>query len=134
MVKKNSRDFPNLVNGAEVTALMDAGLVEGQATFPFSIEDPEDGRRYDIKAFQGLFEEHYSNKKGGFSAQGGAAFRARKNSVELDWSYVITGHSSQGSQWTDVVVLDESGVFKADSDKWLYTALTRASDNLTVLV
>ena len=134
IVKKNSKDHPNLVNGAEVISLMDAALIDGQATFPFAFEDPDDGRRYDAKAFQGLFEEHYSNKKGGFTAQGGAAFRSRKNSVELDWSYVITGHSSQGSQWDHVVVIDESGVFKADSEKWLYTALTRAAKTLTVLV
>lgn len=134
IVKKNSKDFPDLVNGAEAIALMDAILIEGQATFPFVIEDADIGRRYDIKAFQGLFEEHYSNKKGGFSAQGGAAFRSRKNSIELDFSYVITGHSSQGSQWDDVVLIDESGVFKGDAEKWLYTGLTRAAEKITVLV
>lgn len=134
IVKKNSRENPNLVNGGEVTALSSASLVKGQSTFPFSISDNDDDRRYDIKAFQGLFEEHYSNKKGGFSATGSSAYRARKNALELDWSYVITGHSSQGSQWDHVVVVDESGVFKEDACKWLYTCITRAAKTLTILV
>ena len=34
----------------------------------------------------------------------------------------------------DVVVHDESGVFRQDAGRWLYTALTRAKKKLTIVI
>lgn len=45
----------------------------------------------------------------------------------------ITGHRSQGSQFNHVVVIDESACFRKDANRWLYTAITRASERLTVV-
>jgi exodeoxyribonuclease-5 len=39
--------------------------------------------------------------------------------------YAITTHKSQGSEWPNVLVLDE--YTRADRARWLYTAITRAS-------
>lgn len=133
IICKNNRQYPNLVNGTEVSALSSHMLVHGHTNFPFKIQDEEDVK-YEIKAFQGLFEEHAAGKKSAFSASSKTAFKARKSSVELDWAWAITCHKSQGSQWDETVVIDESGVFKDDSSKWLYTAITRAASKLTVLV
>ena len=132
IVKKNSRQHPALVNGTPVTALRDSDMIEGRATFEYGIED-EDGVKHEVIAFQGLFEEHYHGKQG-FTAPDATVYRARKNAVELDYAYAITAHSSQGSQWDKVVVLDESGCFRNDADKWLYTAVTRAAKELTIAV
>jgi exodeoxyribonuclease-5 len=133
IVRKNSRQYPNLVNGSDVTAVTDGQLVANQTTFTMSFED-EDGVKYTNKCFQGHFEEHFSRKPGGYSTDSRAAYRAKKNSVELDWGWAITCHKAQGSQYDDVVVIDESGMFREDSAKWKYTAVTRAAEQLTLLV
>jgi exodeoxyribonuclease-5 len=49
------------------------------------------------------------------------------------FGYAITCHKSQGSQWGSVLVIDESFVFRQDRFRWLYTAITRASDRVTVV-
>jgi len=53
----------------------------------------------------------------------------------MDFSYAITVHKSQGSQWEDVVVCNETPSMwnQAFKKKWLYTAVTRASKNITIL-
>ena len=51
----------------------------------------------------------------------------------FDFGYAITAHKAQGSQWPRVIVLDESQIFRRDAARWLYTALTRASDTVTVV-
>lgn len=52
---------------------------------------------------------------------------------EMDYGYALTVHKAQGSQWNSVALFDESSVFKADADKWLYTALTRAADRVLLV-
>jgi len=49
------------------------------------------------------------------------------------FGYAITCHKSQGSQWGSVLVIDESRWFRADRWRWLYTAITRAADRVTVV-
>jgi exodeoxyribonuclease-5 len=48
------------------------------------------------------------------------------------FGYVITCHKAQGSQWDSILVLDESHVFRQDRHRWLYTAITRATERVTV--
>ena len=52
---------------------------------------------------------------------------------QFDYGYALTCHKAQGSQWPNVMVFDESWVFKADRNRWLYTALTRAQEAVTVV-
>lgn len=56
----------------------------------------------------------------------------RREMSEFDFSYAVTCHKAQGSQWESVFLLDESGGF-GDSRRWLYTGITRASRKLVVL-
>lgn len=58
---------------------------------------------------------------------------ARKAAEQFDFAYAITAHKSQGSEWDELVVLDESFCFRDDAAKWLYTAVTRAKTRLTVV-
>jgi exodeoxyribonuclease-5 len=58
----------------------------------------------------------------------------RKPYDEFDFGYVLTVHKSQGSQWDDVVLFDESGAFQDNRDRWLYTGVTRAAKRLSVVV
>lgn len=51
---------------------------------------------------------------------------------EFYYGYAITCHKAQGSQAAKVLVIDESRAFRLDADKWLYTAITRASESVIV--
>ena len=52
---------------------------------------------------------------------------------EFDWGYVITCHKAQGSSWEHVTIIDDSGSFRENRNLWLYTAITRAEQGLTLL-
>ena len=56
----------------------------------------------------------------------------RKRAEEFDFGYAITCHKSQGSQWEKIFIQNESYAFREDASRWLYTALTRAEDTVTV--
>jgi exodeoxyribonuclease-5 len=58
----------------------------------------------------------------------------RKIYDEFDYGYVLTVHKSQGSQWDDVVLFDESFAFPEHRARWLYTGVTRAARKLTLVV
>lgn len=55
-----------------------------------------------------------------------------KGTQEFDYGYAITCHKSQGSQWNDVLIIDESWCFREDARRWLYTAITRAQNKILV--
>ena len=53
---------------------------------------------------------------------------------EFAYAYAITGHKAQGSEWPNVVVLEESFPFdKTEHARWLYTCCTRASEKLVLI-
>jgi len=57
----------------------------------------------------------------------------RDDSDEFAFGDAVTCHKSQGSEWESVVVFDESESFREDAQRWLYTAVTRAAERLTVV-
>jgi exodeoxyribonuclease-5 len=61
-------------------------------------------------------------------------WQLRKRHDEFDYGYVLTVHKSQGSQWDDVVLFDESFAFSDSRARWLYTGITRAARRLTVVM
>lgn len=81
-----------------------------------------DGERLsDVRVQRGCFDD-------------GVAINPLDNSsVTMDFGYAITVHKSQGSQWDNVVLADESSFFRADASKWLYTGITRAAKSITVV-
>lgn len=58
----------------------------------------------------------------------------RKEAQEFDYGYALTVHKSQGSEWDKVLIFDESGVFGRNAHRWLYTAVTRATQEVRVVV
>ena len=52
---------------------------------------------------------------------------------EFYWGWVISCHKSQGSQWDNVYIINEASVFRENKYKWLYTALTRAAETVTIV-
>ena len=50
------------------------------------------------------------------------------------YGYALTGHSAQGSEWSKVLVIEESFPFdKTEHARWLYTSCTRASEKLVLV-
>lgn len=62
------------------------------------------------------------------------AWNDRRGFQEFDYGYAMTVHKSQGSQWNNVMVFDESRTFREDAQRWLYTAVTRAAERVTVVI
>lgn len=60
-------------------------------------------------------------------------WRERQKYDEFTFGWAITCHKSQGSEWDDVIVFDESGAFRDARSNWLYTAVTRAAEKVTVI-
>jgi len=79
----------------------------------------EDGRNVDVVA-----------PLAGFHGDGNGADLPEQ---PFDYGYAITCHKAQGSEWDSVLVFDESAVFREHSRKWLYTAISRASQRVTVV-
>lgn len=77
--------------------------------------------------------------KHGFTGPEGLAelesmgFKDRAENTELWHAEAITAHASQGSEWDRILVVDESKTFRNNAMKWLYTAVSRASESVTVV-
>ena len=53
---------------------------------------------------------------------------------EFAFGYAITTHKAQGSEWDKVLVIEEKFPFsKEEHARWLYTAVTRASEKLVLV-
>ncbi len=112
----------SLLNGSQWEVL--AVRKNDWGRYELDLEDADGGRKLlDVDCFQHYFERrgdeipHYD----------------MRHADHFDFGYAITCHKSQGSEWDSVLVIDESYVFRADAQKWQYTACTRASKSLTVV-
>jgi len=66
----------------------------------------------------------------------GKELRALTLKAELfDFAYALTVHKAQGSQASRVILFEERFKQMSDLDwrRWLYTAVTRAEDELIIL-
>lgn len=61
-------------------------------------------------------------------------WRYRKNIDEFTFGDALTVHKSQGSQWNNILIVDESRVFREHSDRHLYTAVTRAAERVYLAI
>ena len=80
---------------------------------------------YDRKLYNQLTAENRRNKSISF----GKALITR-----FDFAYAISCHASQGREFDNVVVIDESYAFRSNAMRWLYTAVTRAKKKLILIV
>lgn len=55
-----------------------------------------------------------------------------KQKPDFDFGYALTCHKAQGSQWRNVLVIDESHCSRENANRWLYTAITRAEKTVTI--
>ena len=58
----------------------------------------------------------------------------RRGTQHFEYAYAMTTHMAQGSQWPTVLIRDESFVWRGDDRRrWLYTAITRASERVFII-
>lgn len=107
-----------LLNGT-TWVTRDAQLVPGMDQIFLTVEDDE-GRSVQTAA-----HTHY------FRGEEPAPYEIRDADC-FDFGYALTCHKSQGSQWPRVFVFDEGFVFRNDARRWLYTAITRASESVVI--
>lgn len=53
--------------------------------------------------------------------------------IHLDFGYALTCHKSQGSEWDNVLIINEYRGSKSGFNQWLYTAITRAKKTVTII-
>lgn len=56
-----------------------------------------------------------------------------KHYVETDFAYAISCHKSQGSEWKNILIIDESDIFSDIKYRWLYTAVSRGKESVTIV-
>jgi exodeoxyribonuclease-5 len=86
-------------------------------------DDDMDRGAAKIKLLKAAFEE----------VDGELPWSMRKRYDEFDYGYALTVHKAQGSQWNNVVLFDESWAFRDTRERWLYTAITRAAETITIV-
>jgi exodeoxyribonuclease V len=55
-----------------------------------------------------------------------------RNRTYVAYAYAITAHKAQGSEFRNLLVMNESWAFRENANRWLYTAATRARNHLTL--
>ena len=86
-------------------------------------DDDMDRGSAKIKLLKAVFED----------PEGEIPWQTRRRYDEFDYGYALTVHKAQGSQWNNVVLFDESFAFRDSRERWLYTAVTRAAETLTIV-
>ena len=118
-----------VLNGQIFTLVSQPRKIRGTAHFEaeMRLEGTDDVRT--IK----FWGERIHDKEGKTIPEAFRLARMKKLMI-ADLGYAITCHKAQGSDWSNVCVIDESSVFRENAAKWLYTATTRAADRLSVLI
>jgi exodeoxyribonuclease-5 len=114
----------------------DRGLLNGSIWFVVSVNDvTEDKIEMTIRSEddppQTLEVTSWSHAF--FGQETDLPWFERKDAEEFDYGYVLTCHKSQGSQFKNVVLFDESYIARAHRARWLYTGITRAEHSVKVV-
>jgi exodeoxyribonuclease-5 len=111
---KNNKSL-NIFNGQQVTVL--DIFREGRETIDLEVETDDD-RCFILPCLRRQFGQ---NRVEDFKS---------KEVAQLDYGYCLTAHKAQGSEWDEVVVLEQISKFW-DARRWRYTVVTRAKKKLT---
>jgi exodeoxyribonuclease V len=113
-----------LLNGGTWTIQALRGFRNDFLRMDVSPEDESRRKPVEVSVLKAFFE----------GAEEEIPFIIRRESDEFTYGYALTVHKAQGSQWDDLVLFDESYAFREHRSRWLYTALTRAAERVTVVL
>lgn len=114
------RNDPDLgIRNGQIWTVMDVSFSGGLADI--TMDDAADGMH--------TVQAHLDH----FTGMTPLAYSRGNGVAELDHGWAITTHKAQGSQWSDVLVIDESAAFGPQASRWLYTAITRAQHSVAVV-
>lgn len=116
---RNDKDL-DLLNGTLHETVADAQEVGGYVNL--RIRPEEGGESVLISAHR----EHFDGDPDTIG------YWDRRNAQEFTYGYALTVHKSQGSQWQKVLLIDEWKM-RDTRRQWLYTAITRAQESITVV-
>ena len=119
---KNNHE-QNLFNGA-IYKVLDVEGIEDCFIY-MTIQSEDTGEQEDVKSLTHYFLGNQDDLKRNYTL--------KSKADEFDFGYCLTGHKSQGSQWNKVCIYDESYCFRDQRDKWLYTAITRAAQEVQIV-
>jgi exodeoxyribonuclease-5 len=112
----------------------DLGLLNGEIyEVTFSSLYPEDPELVELGITNPDLSEMVTASMYPFRGQDVPVFERTADVQEFDYGYCLTVHKSQGSQWPSVLVFDQSSTFGVHRRNHLYTAVTRASENVKVV-
>jgi exodeoxyribonuclease-5 len=110
---KNNKSL-NIFNGQQVTVL--DIFREGRETIDLEVET-DDERCFILPCLRRQFGQNPVQE-----------FKSKEIAL-LDYGYCLTAHKSQGSEWDEVVVLEQIAK-QWDARRWRYTVATRAKKKL----
>lgn len=120
----------HIANGEiyKIVAKAKAGRNRGKKVLRYSVADPDSPERpeIEIKVRPEFFKPDNSAND--------IPWKELLGTQRFTFGLAITAHKAQGSQWPNVCVFDESRAFGDDRRRWLYTAVTRAADHLTLVM
>ena len=119
---RNDRDN-NLLNGGLWTAQSATHELGALRIRVASLDEP-DRAPQDIEVLEEFFNGTEKN----------VDWRKRMDFQEFTFGWALTCHKAQGSQWDNVLLFNECYAFRDFSKNWLYTAITRAAEKVTVVV
>lgn len=99
---------------------------EGEHWYTATVEFPTGGRTY-----KGRISKHQFNAPRPLETVEDLHFS--KIGDRFDFGYALTAHKAQGSQARRALVFDEARYFREHAQRWLYTAITRAQEELYIL-
>lgn len=116
-----------LFNGLSVTTITDC---EEFSNYLYCKIKPETGPDLEVKMHKAYFDAYYQQIN--FEDE---PWWVKRSAEEFDYGYVITCHKAQGSQWDNVLIYDDGFAMNKPimRKQWLYTAITRAAEKLTIV-
>ena len=114
----NNHDM-GLMNGA-IWNVRDVGELSEERVV-MTIESEDSGSQQLVEAHAGIFRGE------------DIPWYEKREAQQFDYGYALTVHKSQGSQFNNVLLFDESYCFRKDRWRWLYTGITRAAERVTVV-
>ena len=122
-LKNNKRSNVPLYNGAH-------------GTIRHITKNPHLDYARSVIEMDGVNEDMFRGKMlyGAFAQEKFNSYETGPGKEVFDYGYAITAHKSQGSEFEKVMVIEEGKyVWRENWNKWLYTAVTRSSDQLLIV-